>query len=80
MYELSKLSGCTRFDKLDFAKFFHQAALDETSKKKTAFFVGHRQFEYTVRPFGLKNAPGAMVRLLSGFVLAPGGGEDDGLL
>ena len=70
MDELSKLSGCTRFDKLDFAKFFHQAPLDETSKKKTAFFIGNRQFEYTVCPFGLKNAPGAMVRLLSGFVLA----------
>jgi hypothetical protein len=70
MDELSKLSGCSRFDKLDFAKFFHQAALDATSKKKTAFFVGNRQYEYTVCPFGLKNAPGAMVRLLSGFVLA----------
>ena len=70
MDELSKLSGCSRFDKLDFAKFFHQAALDENSKKKTAFFVGNRQYEYTVCPFGLKNAPGAMVRLLSGFVLA----------
>lgn len=69
MDELSRLAACPWFVKLDFAKFFHQVPLDPISRQKTAFYVGKQQYEYTVCPFGLKNAPGAMVRFLSGFVL-----------
>ena len=70
MESLYKLQGCKVFSQLDVARFYHQVPLAAESAPKTAFSLGHKHYEYTAVPFGLKNAPAALVRFMSGHVLS----------
>jgi len=54
---LNKLGKCRYFMILDLAKGFHQIEMDPESIEKTAFSTQNGHYEYTRKPFGLKNAP-----------------------
>ena len=58
---LQRAGGARVFSKIDLASGFHQIAVDRTSQEKTAFRLplpvhGCTLWEWTVMPFGLKNA------------------------
>jgi len=52
------------FSKLDAAKGYWQVPMDPRDQHKTAFITHCGHFEYTVMPFGLKNAPATYTRLM----------------
>ena len=54
---LSALGGCTIFSSLDLRSAYHQIALEENSKKYTAFTVNFQKYEFNRLPFGYVNAP-----------------------
>jgi hypothetical protein len=52
------------FTKLDLAMGNHHVPIASEDKHKTAFFSRLGLFQYTVMPFGLKNAPATFQRLM----------------
>ena len=54
---LDSMEGKPYRSSMDFKSGFHQIELTEESKPKTAFVAGGASYEWTVLPFGLKNAP-----------------------
>lgn len=58
------LQGATRFSKLDLAAAFNQIPVAPEDTEKTAFTTRYGQFEFTVLPFGLCNAPATCMRLM----------------
>ena len=69
---LDMVQGATVFSKLDLKSGYNQIALSEEEMAYTAFLTHMGQFEYTVVPFGLCNAPSvfqqAMNKTLHGLV------------
>ena len=61
---LDNLSGSKYFATIDLASGYLQVALDKESQPKTAFSSRHGQFEFTVMPYGLCNAPALFERLM----------------
>lgn len=62
---LSSVGRPKFISKIDLNKAFMQICLDEESKPYTAFAVpGRGLFEFNVTPFGLKNGPPVMQRLI----------------
>nr|XP_027102165.1 uncharacterized protein LOC113723098 [Coffea arabica] len=57
--------GCEIFCFLDAFKEYHQIALDEEDKEKTAFITEYGTYCYTTMPFGLKNAGATYQRLVN---------------
>lgn len=55
--ELCKMHGSKIFSTMDIFSAFHQIKLNENDKEKTAFSIGHRKFQFTRMPFGLKGSP-----------------------
>ena len=55
---LVKTQKSAYFSTLDLKSGYHQVALEESAKPKTAFLANDRLYEYNVLPSGLKNAPG----------------------
>jgi hypothetical protein len=49
--------GATRFAKMDATSGFHQVAIDEDSRKYTAFAAGNEIYEFCRMSMGLMNAP-----------------------
>lgn len=49
---------------LDLSKGYYQVPIAPTDIEKTAFITTAGKFEYTVMPFGLKNAPSVFQRLM----------------
>ena len=61
---LDQLSHSRYFTTLDLASGYWQVLVDPVSKEKTAFVTHSGLFEFSVMPFGLKNAPATFQRLM----------------
>lgn len=60
-----QVRGASYFSKLDLASGYHQLPMDDSSIPFTAFVCRYGQFEYTVMPFGLCNAPSTFTMLMN---------------
>lgn len=45
------------FSTIDLESGYHQIAIKESDREKTAFSINHAKFHFKRMPFGLKNAP-----------------------
>ena len=61
---LASLEGAKYFSSFDLAAGFHQLPMDPDSVPITAFRVPFGLYHYVKMPFGLKNAPATMQRLI----------------
>jgi hypothetical protein len=60
-----QVQGAKYFTKLDFDSAYHQVAVEPADVSKTAIVTRYGQFEYTVMPFGLCNAPATFTALMN---------------
>ena len=59
-----QLRGMRVYSKIDLPTSYHQLRVRDTDMPKTSFRTRYEHFEFTVMPFGLKNAPVAFMDLL----------------
>jgi hypothetical protein len=60
-----RTQGAQFFTSIDLRNGFHQIAIPEGDREKTAFRTRFGHFEYTVLPMGLCNAPGTFMQLMN---------------
>nr|GEZ72068.1 TPA: orf y [Tanacetum cinerariifolium] len=73
---IKRIGGAKIFLKFDLKLGFHQVSMNEESIPWTAFLVPGGLYEWLVMPFGLKNAPAHLEKILkicedNGLVLSP---------
>ena len=61
---LNSLGRANWFSTLDLLQGFLQCELTESSKPKTAYTVGGRQYQYTRLPMGLTSSPSSFMRVV----------------
>ena len=59
-----QLRGARVYSKIDLHTGYYQLRVRETDIPKAAFRASHVHFEFTVKPFGLTNAPAAFMDLM----------------
>jgi hypothetical protein len=62
-----QLTGSRVFSKIDLRTGYHQLKIRATDIPKTAFTTRYGLYEYTVRSFGLTNAPAYFMNLMNKF-------------
>jgi hypothetical protein len=61
---LDNIMGAKYFSKIDLKVFYHQVPIEQTYVWKIAFKSKEGRFEWLVMPFGLKNAPSTLMRMM----------------
>ncbi len=62
---LDKLGQAKFFSVLDLASGYWQVPIKQSDRYKTAFIVPEGTYQFTVMPFGVRNAPALFTRLMS---------------